>query len=99
MQLAQHRARQQELAREEVHLDLTSLARPVVEDAIDADRRVLHRSVGIDVHRHHVLRATFQHDMAEFVCNQEGALEVRSAILVEDASSLTVERGFASLEL
>ncbi len=67
MQLAQHRARQQELAREEVHLHLTPLARPVVKDAIDPDRRILHRSVGLDVHRHHVQRATFQHDMAEFV--------------------------------
>ena len=37
--------------------------------------------------------------MAEFVRDQEGALEVRSAILVEDASSLAVERGSASLEL
>jgi hypothetical protein len=99
VQLAQHRTRQQELAREEVHLHLTSLARPVVKDAIDPDRRILHRSVGLDVHRHHVQRATFQHDMTEFMCDQEGALEVRSAILVEDASRLTVEGGFASLEL
>ncbi|KAG1433018.1 hypothetical protein G6F57_022491 [Rhizopus arrhizus] len=76
MQLAQHRTRQQELAREEVHLHFTSLTRPVVKDTIDAHRCVFQRSVGLDIHRHHIERATFQHDMAEFVCNQKRALEV-----------------------
>lgn len=97
MQLAQQRARKQILSREEVHLDLTPLARPVVKNAIDTDRSVLHRSIGLDVHRYHVHHATFQHDMAEFVCDEEGAFEARSAILVEDASSLAVECGSASL--
>jgi hypothetical protein len=40
-----------------------------------------------------------EHDVAEFMPDQEGALEVRSAILVEDAPGLAVERSSASLEL
>ena len=84
MEHARDSARQQQLAREQVHLDLAALPASIIDNPIHPDRRGLGRASRIDRRRGFAFGIVAELDMANLVRHEEGLLEARPRALVKD---------------
>jgi hypothetical protein len=99
MKFSDHRAWQEEFAREEIHADFPPFPRAVVENPFYSDRRVLDRTVWFDLLGHYIPRAAFQHNMPEFMGNEKSTVEVGPRVFVQNDPGLTVEYRTSAFQL
>ena len=74
----------QQLAGEQVHLDLAPLPAAIIDNAIHSDRRRLRRAARIDRRRRVAIRIVAELDMTNLVRHEEGLLECGTHTLVKD---------------
>ena len=74
----------QQLAGEQVHLDLAPLPAAIIDNAIHSDRRRLRRAARIDRRRRLAIRIVAELDMTDLVRHEKGLLERGARALVKD---------------
>lgn len=77
-------SRKQELAREEVHLDLPPLLAAVVDNSVKADRRSFGRTREIDLLRRRRVAVVAEFGVADLMGDEEGPFEWCAGIFVEN---------------
>src|SRR4051812_29402688 len=77
-------AGKQQLAREQVHLDLAALPTSIVDNPINADRRRLGRARRIDRRRRLIVGIVTELNMTDLVRYEESLLERSARTLVQD---------------
>jgi len=91
--------RKKKFPRKEVHLDLSSLAPAVVDDAVHPDRCCFRRAGRVDVRcRLSLFFAVTQLCVPDFVRNQERLFEGRPSFFMDDERDVRVKVGSPSIE-